>query len=1038
MKNKRIIQRRILVCLVLTIIGTAVAMAQGFHFATHIVDTRGKALEGAVAASSGAAASVYADAEGKVEVDMTVPEGVVTVACEGYFPATFAVSKTNVPSSVVLIPEDWVYYSAKAEVAKKDMQGATTVDDALRGMISGLQVVQKSGMPAEGAYFNIGGIHTLEASNTPLIVLDGVPYMKDESISTAINGYSRSLFSAFTVDDIRSIKVLTGAEAARYGSLGSNGVIYIETEQATSDNLETRISFSGQYGAHFKGRSIDVLDAEGYKNYLRNVGMTRYPQIGLLQTDYPFLQTSADYPSSYIFNNNTDWQSEIYRPAFLTDNVFRVEGGDEIAKYNMSVGYASDGGVIRGTRNERYHTLLNSNIAVSRKVDIFTSVGLAYVLSNLQEQGMSAETNPMLAAWHQMPVLSPFFADTDGRLTGTYAQYDVANVNDYPLYAYENVSNPTAIVNTLEAGDKMYDVNVRLGLNYQLNSYLRLMGQYNLQYRYTEENMFIPGMSNQAIYPQYYGIGKNTVRKAVAESRNDFFNIDACYSRTYDDIHELQADLGARYMSTSSEYDLSTGYNTANDFYKTLDKTTDEEYTDGYNELWRWANVYAHAGYTWQRLISADANLVVDGSSVSGLNAPRWYLYPSGKLTFMAASLASAPEWMNKMNLNVQYSLSGNSRFSSNYAKNYYTSSNFFSMGSIIRGDIPNTMLRPEKQRQLAGGIDISLFGHRVQLGADAFVSHAWDLVMPQKISSVFATSHYFENAAAVSTRGITFSARFTPVENETFNWTVGGTVTTLKSIVDDLGENDVYDYEYGAFSEGDGCVVRLQVGEEPYQFYGYQTDGIYQTSAKAKADNYVSINGTHYGAGDVRFVDHHPDGVINEQDKVLLGSTRPDAFGSAFTSFRFRQLTLTARFDGSLGGKIYNAVRRSLESMDAFHNQSVAVVNRWQVEGQDTDMPRANYGDPNANNAFSDRFVEDGSYVKLGTLMLSYDIRHPLFKLFRSGSLWVSGDNLFTLTKYLGNDPEFAYSYDNFLYGIDFAKVAAPRTVKAGFVLNF
>lgn len=1014
------------------------ATAQGFHLTTRVVDTKGMPIEGATALSDGAEASAYADSDGYVNMTMTASQAIVTVSASGFFPASFSVSENSVPASVVLIPEEWVNYSEGASVNKKDMRKSLTIDDALRGAIPGLQVVSKSGMPGEGSYLNIGGIHSLEATNTPLIVLDGVPYLRDENISTAINAYSRGLFTALTVDDIRSITVLTGADAARYGSLGSNGVVVIETEQATSDNLDTRISFSGQYGAHLRGRTIDVLDSEAYKNYLRSVGMTRYPQMGLLTNDYPFLQTSSDYSTAYIFGNNTDWQKEIYSPAFLTDNVFRVEGGDEIAKYNMSVGYASDGGVIKGTENERYHTLLNSDIMVSRKVDIITSIGLSYMTSSLQEQGMSAETNPMLAAWYQMPVLSPFFSDTDGRLTGTYAQYDFSNVNDYPLYPYENVSNPTAIVNTLEAGDKVYDVNVRLGLKYQLNNYWRLLGQFNMQYRYTEENVFIPGMSNQAITPQYYGIGRNTVRKAVSESRNNYYALDANYSRLFSHIHEVRGDLGVRYMATSAEYDISSGYNTANDFYKTLDKTTDEKYTDGYNNLWRWANVYAHAGYTWNKLVSADANVVFDASSVSGVNAPRWYVYPSGKLTFMAASLAAMPEWVKRMDVNVQYALSGNSRFSSNYAKNYYTSSNFFSMGSIIRGDIPNTLLEPEKQREAMAGIDMSLLDHRVQLGVTGFLTHAWDLIIPQNISSVYASSNYFENDAAVSTRGMTVSARFTPVETKNFGWTIGGHVTALKSVVDALGERDIYDISYTSLSENEDAVVRLQVGEAPYQLFGYQTNGIYQTTAEAEADGFVSAGGSPYRAGDVRFVDQNGDYVINEKDRVSLGSTRPDAFGSVFTSFRYRQFSLTAQLVGNFGGKICNAVRRNLEGMDSFHNQSVAVQGRWQAEGQQAILPRANYGDPNGNNLFSDRFVEDASYVKLGSLSLNYQIDHPILHFFRSGNLWVAGENLFTLTRYLGNDPEFAYSYSNSLYGFDYAKVANPRTIKAGFNLNF
>ena len=920
----------------------------------------------------------------------------------------------------------------------KDMEKSYDIDHAIKGKIPGLQVVGKSGMPGEGAYLNSGGIHSLYAANTPLIVVNGVPYMYDTKLSTAINGYSRSLFAALNINDIRSITLLTGSDAAKYGSLGSNGVLLIETEQATSDNLNTRISLCTQYGLHFKGRTVDVLDAGGYKNYLRSVGLSRYGQMGPLTTDYPFLQTSSDYPSAYIFNNNTDWQSEIYRPTLVTNNVFRVEGGDEIAKYNMSVGYSSDGGVLYGTRTDRYHTLINSDITVSRKIDIFSSVGLSYLRSQLQEQGMNKETNPLLAAWFKMPVLNPYFAGSDGELTGIYAPYNFSNINDYPQYPYENISNPTAIVNTLEAADKVYDVNILLGLNYQLTNKIKLTAQYNRQYRYTQEDLFIPGTNNQAIYPQYYGIGRNTVRKAVAENRNSFYGLNVSYRNAPDRIHQWEIDAGGRIMSTSAEYDMSSGYNTANDFYKTLDMTTDEEYSDGYISQWLWANYYLNTGYTWKEWLAANLNFSVDGSSVSGIDAPRYYVYPAGALKFLAARLSFIPEWIDRLDLSAEYALTGNSRFSSNYAKNYYNSSNFFAMGSIIRGDIPNTLLEPEKHNQFKAGIDMSLLNKRVQLSAAAFNSYAYDLIIPQNISSIYAADNYYENSAAVSTDGLILSIRFVPVETNKFSWTLGGNLTTNKSIVKDLGEQTYMDIFYTQFSEGEDAIVRLEVGETPYQFYGYKTNGIYETSAEARADNYTSVYNSKYKAGDIRFVDWHADGIINEQDKQLLGSTSPDCFGSLFTQLRFRQISLNAQFNYRIGGKIYNAVRRQLESMDNFHNQSVAVLNRWQAEGQETTMPRAVYGDPSGNNVFSDRWIEDGSYIKLGSLSLSYSIDQPIGKLFRSGTVWISGENLLTFTNYLGNDPELAYNYDEALYGMDFAKVANPITLKIGFNLNF
>ena len=194
---------------------------------------------------------------------------------------------------------------------------------------------------------------------------------------------------------------------------------------------------------------------------------------------------------------------------------------------------------------------------------------------------------------------------------------------------------------------------------------------------------------------------------------------------------------------------------------------------------------------------------------------------------------------------------------------------------------------------------------------------------------------------------------------------------------------------------------------------------------------------GTKYQAGDVIFIDQNDDKIIDDKDKVNLGSAQPEFFGGFNTMLRFKKVSLQADFAYSIGNRAYNATRRELESMDNFYNQSTAVLNRWQVEGQEAKLPRATYGDPSGNNLFSDRWIEDADYLKLRSLKVAYHFDN-LFSLVRSGSVYLAGENLFTLTDYLGSDPEFAYSYDESLRGFDYAKFAMPVTVKIGFNLNF
>ncbi|MBN2165409.1 MAG: SusC/RagA family TonB-linked outer membrane protein [Marinilabiliaceae bacterium] len=1000
--------------------------------------------------------SAVTDSNGTFNIDISTDtitlKGTIEISAEGYYPFKKTLQK-SLPAQIKLQSIAAVKYNGQVTmenitesreiksistngIRKKDLNKDVLLDIAIQDQIPGLLVIGKSGMPNEGAYLNVRGVHSFIASNSPLIVLNGIPYLGNENTSNAINGYSRSILSAINVNDIKSVTLLKGANASLYGSLGSNGVLLIETEQATSDNLDTRISFTGQYGLRTANRNIPSLGVTDYKNYLQDIGMTQYNSLSSLVADYPFLENSDNY-YSYLFNNNTDWNSEIESQAFVTDNVFRVEGGDEIAKYNISFGYTSEGGVIGDTKTDRYNTLINTNIIASRKVALFANVGLAYITGKLQEQGMVAETNPLLASSLAMPLLSPYRKEPNGNILDRYATYDGWNTNENPTFDYDNVSNPLAIVNTVNATDKIYDANIRFGINFYANRHLTLTGLLNLYYNYTEETNFIPGVTDQAIIPQYFGIGYNTVRRGVTENHSNFYGLNASYQRTFNIFHQFKGSLGMRTLGSKVEFDYASGYNTPNDYLQSLGKATEDLNITGDNLEWTWVNYYLHGDYTYNNLIKTSLNMAIDGSSVSGVDAPRYGLFPSLGLTLMLGNRDLLPNAISIFNLSAEFSRTGNSRFSSNYAKNYYQNSNLFNLGTIIRKNVPNTNLEWEKNDQFEVGIDMSLFNYLIDVQANYFWTNANDLLIARNISSVYGSSEYYDNTGSIASKGMEIALRLNPIRTKNFDWALGGSISQVKSEIKTLGNSDELFINFESFNNDDALVI-MKKGESPYQFYGYKTDGIYTTTNEATSDWLNNIYGNPYQAGDVKFVNtNNEDNDINAKDKVLLGSAEPDFFGNLFTSFRYKKLSLLADFAYSYGNMAYNAVRRDLESMSTFRNQSVSVKNRWQVEGQNAQLPRAAYGDPAGNNSFSDRWIEDASYIKLRNITLKYDFG-KILNVCQSGSVYISGENLFTLTDYLGADPEFSYSYNVAMQGFDYAKVARPKTILAGFQLNF
>lgn len=1033
------------------------ATAQNKSVQIHIKSTDGQPVSGAIVSLVGDSTTALSDEKGKFTIKTNVKNALVTIKAEGYYPKEVPLSflrklSSKVSGTITLVPENEVLYAGNANniagriveddksaiinsIEGKDFSEKQNLGAAIRDGIAGLQVIEKSGMPGEGSYMNIRGIHSFVAENNPLIVINGVPYFGNQEVSGVINGYSRDMLFGYDPKDIRNVTVLKGADAAMYGSLGSNGVILIETQQATSDNLETRMSFSGSYGFNIHQSSIPVMNSSQYRSYMNDIGLTRYPSMEALISDYPFLQNGS-YPQSYLFNENTNWMKDIQRTGFTTENLFRVEGGDEIAKYNISFGYTGNQGTLRNTNTDRYHTLISADVLASRKIDIFTNIGLAYITSNLQNTGMQIETNPILSAYHSMPLINAYQKQSDGSVLSNLAQYDFWNTSSNPMFAYDNVSNPVAIINTVEGKDKIYDVNTQIGLNFRWNEYLTLTAMANLYYNYVEETLFVPGMTSNTIMPQLYGAGRNKVANGVYTQDVTTLALQGKYDRIFNKIHKLNVFASARMIMKDYETDISEGYNTASDDYQTMDNTNDEKITFGNLVEWNYIGFNLRGDYTYNNLIRGMLGLAVDGTSASGVDAPRWGFFPSAGITMMVANLGVLPTWINRLNVSIEGSLSGNSRFSSNYGKSYYTGGNFFEIGSIMRSNVPNTKLEWEKKTQLDLGLDLAMFNNKLNIGFTYFTNHAYDLLINSNVSAVYGSYDYYENCGTINTNGIEASVRVNPYHTKDWDVVIGANIATANSTIKSLGNTESMTIQYTGYNNDDAEMI-MAVGSDPYEFYGYQTNGIYSTTAEAQAAGLKNSNGDAYQAGDVRFVDQNNDGVINDNDKVNLGSNMPDFYGGINLSVRYRQFVLDANFAYSVGAKLYNATRRQLESMDKFYNQSTAVLNRWQVEGQQTNMPRANYGDPMLNNIFSDRWIEDGDFFKLRSVKLSYNF-NKLFNFIRSGNVYVAAENLFTLTNYLGSDPEFAYSYSEQLRGFDYAKTPLPITVRLGFNINF
>ena len=1040
--------KKLMACFALVALTAASAKAQ--TLGGHVFTSTNQPIVDAIITSPGCAAARTAN-DGSFTIKGVKKGNPITVLHDGYYQRMIYISDNEATDLKIFMVEETKtrynetkvtpFATTQGEQAANSMEninrkdfalGSLSIDNALKGEMTGLQVVNKSGMTGEGSFLQLRGVRSLVAENSPLVVINGVPYMPDANLSQIIGGYSRSFFQALNNLDIRNITVLKGAEAAAYGSMGSNGVIMIETDQASSSDMNTRISFSAIAGMNWNSKRIPLMKASEYKNYLSDIGLTYYPNMEAFFNDFNFL-SDPQANKSYLYQYDTNWQDEIYKNSSTMDYLFRVEGGDNIAKYNISLGYMGDQGTIRNTNSDRYNAQINASVLVSKKFEIRANINTAYLKGQYQEQGMSLETNPMLAAYRKAPLLSPNKSDMYGNLINTYSSYWFGAIENEDFI----VSNPVSLVNTMSGKNRQYDMNLKIQFIYNPIKNLTINGIVGMYYNYNQEEAFIPGINNEDIVPLFdqYGQANNTIRVGTNHTFNMYYNANAAYKLNFGENHKLNLNAGWQAVTTSYEYDAGFGRNSNNDFYQTLgDAQSLGKYFSGYNNKWNWMNIYAHADWIFKNLVKVGLTASFDGASSVGKDATRMTLYPAADVTLMAKNLPalSTLHWLDKLNVYANYTITGNSRFSSKYGKYYYTSNPYQTISGIIRANVPSTAIKAEKDNTLNVGLDAALLHHRIMLGVAYYNTKATDVLISGNRSPILGSSSYYNNEAELESKGIELSLAVSPVYTRDFRWTIGGSLTTLTNNINSLGSlNEIVS------TLSDGAQVITRVGENPYSFYGLKSMGVFKTTAEAEAAN-LSANGQKFQAGDVHYFDKNGDGVIDSDDRMVIGSASPDIFGSVFTRFEYKNFALDMTFAYSFGGDAYNAVRRVTESSSDFSNQAESVERRWLMEGQNTDMPRVRYNDRVGNNAFSDRWIEDAGYIKLRDITLSYTWNKPIWNFIQGGTLFVTGQNLMCITDYLGLDPEFAYSYSPLMQGIDYAKATAPRSMKFGVNLKF
>ncbi|MBP0903987.1 SusC/RagA family TonB-linked outer membrane protein [Mariniflexile gromovii] len=878
-----------------------------------------------------------------------------------------------------------------------------SVANMINGEMSGTRTIMRSGVPGIGANIFIRGYNTLNGSTQPLIILDGMMIETNTfTNNTLINGYSYDPLSDLNPKDIANITVIKDA-ASIYGSRGANGVILIETNKTV--DVSTKIDFYVQGGLNFAPKNLPMMNNNQYRSYLsdqlNNSGLYTNSQI----TNMPFFNENTAFQDYQKYHNATDWQKEIFSNDYVNEYYFRVTGGDEVAKYGLSVGYSTNEGVVSNADFSRFTSRFNAEANITERLSLNTNLSVSYTTRNLYDDGLYS-TSPIYSALNKSPFLAPFVPNADGVVTDIYE--DIDNIGGF--------SNPRAIVDNATFQAKNYNLYGLFDFGYKVSDKINVHSLFGANYLKNRQNVFLPDLGLSTEFNEY-GDAQNRTSKVNAESLFAFYNDTRFnYKNSVGGIHDFSVNLGFRYHTNNYENSYSTSGNSADDQFTSLEGGSNLTYvTSGSIGNWNYASIYANANYAFLNKYFVSYNISTDASSRFG-DDKSLGIFPALSAGWLISSenFMANNSTIDQLKLRASYGLTGNDGIGNYNAESYFVSRRFLEGAGLVSGNIANSSIRWEETAKANVGLDVGLFNERLSFNIDYFNNVTDGLLNNTEISPIYGYDNYISNDGKLRNTGLEFSMDARVVNTTNFSWDIGGNISRYKNEITSLpGDRQVINVE------GLNATILNEEGRALGLFYGYKTDGIYNNAAEASSAGLVWRDFAGFNqpfvAGDVRFVNTNgSDNVINEDDRVVIGDPNPDFTGMVYNKFTYKKLTLSAIFSFSQGNDVYNALRWRTESMDGLSNQSLATVNRWTVDNQNTNIPRAVYGDAVGNSRFSDRWIEDGSYIRLKTISLSYspDIFNATF--------YVTANNIFTITDYLGYDPEVSASQVSYLQGID------------------
>jgi len=914
--------------------------------------------------------------------------------------------------------------SAISTVKGKDVEKLVVLglDQALQGQAPGISVTQTSGAPGDDIAVRIRGVGTLGNSN-PLYIVDGVP--------------TNANINMFSTGDIESIDILKdGAAAAIYGSRAANGVIVITTKKGKSGiptfNFTSSIGMSKAFNLPKLLNSRDYLTVRNAA--IKNANVLRDPARQLDTIPMNVLDTLPDI----------NWYDQVFRTAPIQKYGLSASGGSENSKYYITGEYMNQDGTFKGQSFEKYTLRFNGETG-NKWFKIGNNISYAYtdrkiINSTGDGFGPGNELSAIRYALIAAPVFNPYKPD------GSY--YNVSTeLGDATLFGDGN-ANPLALIDATDWTVKRSRIFGNIFAELTLFKALKVRTNLGGDFTFENEKKFKERLSEAIYNPTSLTEGRVFSRNLIWTNTAD---IEKRFGRS-----RVSGLIGMEAIQNQANY-LGASVNNffrTDELFRNIDNsvTTDIKNigASGITTEWSLLSYFAQVNYSFDNKYVLGATVRRDGSSRFGADS-RWGVFPA----FSAAWNVSNEDWFKSLEIFSTFKLRASwGRLGNQEIGNYPYSSlvglgqRVYSFGGgVVTGaqllETGNSQIKWESCTQYDFGLDFSLFKDRLSFFMDYYNKTSEDVLVRVPIpQSAGEQNPPYVNAASIENKGFELGVIFNNKFRD-LNYSIGGNISTVQNKVLSLSDGEPI---LGGFGLSDGAITKTEVGRPIGSFFLYEADGLFQTQEEIEASPFQTDDTR---PGDVKFKDLNGDGIIDQKDRAHSGSPFPKfSYGMNF-SVNWKNFDLSALVQGVYGNDIYFLYGNfAYETQSRGFNSYDEIKNYWTPTNTDTDIPKVSLDDRNGNRRVSTRFLQDGSYLKVRNITLGYDFK-PLIKTNKIGGLrmYITGQNLFTFTKYTGLDPEIQANNNDtdgagissdFAVGIDWGTVPAPRTFIIGLNLSF